>query len=216
MKLIQKKRLLYYIKTLGLIFNKESSLINRISHDYIASLERWCKSEGIRGGVARSKAVYTVLVANLLNSEPERSKIWVSSRHGLPLCLRRAGPLIRKDKGPQILLSIVSMHKALILDPEYDISSIEMGYEGKTLDDLYPKIVEGMVTLNLPAFPARVQVEWYLSSKSGPNGQVSWTKWIDDLDAIRDEPHLLDSLVLLLRTYGDSAALRYLRTFSKP
>jgi hypothetical protein len=164
----------------------------------------------------RSKAVYTALVTVLLNSTPERGSIWVSFDKGLPRCLKRAGPLLRKEHGPQILLSIVSMHKALILDPEYDVSSIEAEYKGKTLDDLYPRIVEEIVSLNLPAFPERVELGWYLSSKSGPNGQVSWTRWIEDLDAIKEQPHLRESLVLLLKTFGDSAPLRYLRSFSKP
>jgi hypothetical protein len=189
---MRRINLLHLIKKLNVLFTTfglqkcESDL--KLSRVIVLKCLRWTTCEG-HPGLKRFKTYSFLFTRSALGISEH---LPFSSRH--KRAFSKALFLANKNKLAKLYwISIFNVHRCFTLHPVIDTTTITSGFEGS----LYRLAISSwslfQVTLS---FTKRIKFlqenwsakwKWHISGATGPNGSLAYTRYLDDLYAIRQE-----------------------------
>lgn len=169
---------------------------------YFSWFDRQVQGRGIRGALAKAKAVHHLAVSYMLK-QPVRPKYWIAlDKQGFPKCVKSLKKYTRSNNGIQAVNSLLAYYRQIVLPALPDFGPItEEGtaVSNVLLDELMSNVPDDWKfnpeSLDAPKIIFR--------SRRGPNGHATFT-CAEDLQALQDDPELYQALeTYLLASNGD-------------
>jgi len=198
---LRRKNLLLLVHRLNRLFTsfglQQCKSDIKLSIIIVEKCLRWATCEG-HPGLKRFKTFSWLATRAIMGISETSTFSSVHKRH-LNKVLVKASV---SDLSRLYWISIFNVHRLFKLDPVIDTTTITSGFKGSLWSCIYfmPSLYQ--VTLS---FRSKLKLDqnwsarwkWHISGASGPNGPVAYTRYLEDLYAVRLEWILWKNVLLL-------------------
>lgn len=191
------KRLKLNIKTITNVVNSFCALFlslgliktqdGRAARKCVQLFSRWLTCEG-RQGLDRWKDLSLFFTRRIMGLGVERPE------HRIPRCFWALNNGSKDVNGSIFVLTVLQSHRLVKLEPVMDVSEMVRPSRASWLSLVWEfgssLWNSGRVFKRFVKPFKEVELRWFLTENSGPNGKVGWRRYLEDWYAIKKDPFL--------------------------